>query len=98
VPGSADVGYTSAGGPIGGTFGDMVSHFDNLPIIPHEEVADVDCCGCLMVRLREREADILCNECGVVIRTIAIKEVESAMLEMARTNTICSARCPHAGR
>jgi uncharacterized protein (DUF983 family) len=50
-----------------------------------------------MVRLREREADILCNEWGVVIRTVAIKEAESAMLEMARTDTICSARCPHCG-
>jgi hypothetical protein len=75
----------------------MISQFDNLPIIPHEEVADVDCCGCLMVRVRESQADILCNECGAIIRTVAVREVESAMLEMARTDTICSARCPHCG-
>jgi hypothetical protein len=36
--------------------------FDNLPIIPHEDIAEVDCCGCLMVRLREEKADIVCNE------------------------------------
>jgi len=47
----------------------MASVFDDLPIIPHEDIADVGCCGCLMVRVRGGEADILCNECGAVIRT-----------------------------
>jgi hypothetical protein len=75
----------------------MASAFDDLPIIPHEDIADVDCCGCLMVRVRGGEADILCNECGAVIRTLAVGDVEAAMLEMARTDTICSARCTHCG-
>jgi hypothetical protein len=75
----------------------MASAFDNLPIIPHEDVADVDCCGCLMVRVRECEADILCNECGAVVRTVPVGDVEAAMLEMAPTDTICSARCTHCG-
>jgi hypothetical protein len=75
----------------------MASASDDLPIIPHEDIADVDCCGCLMVRVREGEADILCNECGTVIRTVDIGDVEAAMLEMARTDTICSARCTHCG-
>jgi hypothetical protein len=75
----------------------MDSALDNLPIIPHEDVADVDCRGCLEVRVREGEADILCNECGAVIRKVAVAEVEAAMLEMAKTDTICSARCTHCG-
>jgi predicted RNA-binding Zn-ribbon protein involved in translation (DUF1610 family) len=50
-----------------------------------------------MVGVREGEADILCNECGTVIRTVAAGEVEAAMLEMAQTDTICSARCTHCG-
>ena len=75
----------------------MASVFDDLPIIPHEDIADVGYCGCLMVRVRGGEADILCNECEAVIRTAAIGDVEAAMLEMARTDTICSARCTHCG-
>jgi hypothetical protein len=75
----------------------VASAFDDLPIISHEEIADIDCCGCLMLRVREGEADILCNEFGTVIRTVAIGDVEAAMLEMARTDTICSARCTHCG-
>jgi len=32
-------------------------HSATAPIIPHEHVTDVDCCGCLMVRAREGQAD-----------------------------------------
>jgi hypothetical protein len=75
----------------------MDSEYDNLLIIPHEDVADVDCCGCLMVRVHGGEADILCNECGAVVRTVVIGDVEAAMLEMAQVDTICSACCTHCG-
>ena len=34
----------------------------NLPIIPNEDVANVDCCGCLVVQRRGEEADITCND------------------------------------
>ena len=50
----------------------MDSEFYHLPIIPHEHVADIDCCGCLMVSLREGKADIHCNECGEVLRTVPV--------------------------
>src|ERR1051325_6658099 len=71
--------------------------FDHLPIIPHENVAAVDCCGCLIVRTREDTADLVCNECGGVIRTVPIRDVEAVMLELAQTDTVCSARCTHCG-
>ena len=61
----------------------MDSDFDHLPIIPHEHVAEVKCCGCLMVRLREGQADILCNECGDVIRTVPVGEVDSTMMDLS---------------
>jgi hypothetical protein len=69
--------------------------FDNLPIIPHENVADVDCCGCLMVCPRGDQADIVCNECGGVIQTVPISDVEAAMLELAQTDTACGVHCTH---
>jgi hypothetical protein len=42
-----------------------------------EDIADVDCCGCLIVRVPGGEADILCNECAVVIRTVPVGDVEA---------------------
>jgi len=33
-------------------------------MISHENVAGVDCCGCLVIRTREDQADIVCNECA----------------------------------
>ena len=72
----------------------------DLPIIPHEDVADVDCCGCLVVQVRGDQADITCNECGAVIQTVPAHEaaaiMERLMMEVA-AGTICSARCPHCG-
>jgi len=75
----------------------MDSDFDHLPIIPHEHVAEVECCGCLMVWLREGKADILCNECGDVIRTVPVEELESTMLGLSATDVICSANRMHCG-
>jgi hypothetical protein len=73
----------------------MDSAFANLLIVAHESVADVDCCGCLIVRTREGQADFVCNECGSVIRTVAVADIDATMLELAQTDTVCSARCPH---
>ena len=73
----------------------MDSAFDNLLIVPHESVADVDCCGCLIVRTRGDQADFVCNECDAVIRTVPLGHVEAVMLEIAKTDIVCTARCPH---
>jgi hypothetical protein len=53
-----------------------------------------DCCGCLIVRVRGDQADITCNECGAVIRTVPVERAPTAMLAMA-SGLICSARCTH---
>ena len=65
-----------------------------LPIVPHETLG-ADCCGCLFIDLAGDLAKIVCNECGVVVRALPVGEVEAAMRELARTDTICTARCPH---
>ena len=46
----------------------------DFPVIPHEDLADVDCCGCLFVQVHGDEADITCNECGALIRTVPAHE------------------------
>jgi hypothetical protein len=49
-----------------------------LPIVPHEFVGGVDCCGCLIVGEREGQADLTCNECGAVVSTVPRHEVDMA--------------------
>ena len=61
---------------------------DALPIVPHEDIASVDCCGCLLVQVRGELAEILCNECGAVVRTVPITDIEAVMTELARTGAI----------
>jgi hypothetical protein len=46
---------------------------DELPIVPHSGLpgADPECCGCLIVKeLEDGTANIFCNECGTLIRTV----------------------------
>jgi hypothetical protein len=64
---------------------------DRLPILPHESLG-VECSGCLFVRVSGDTADIVCNECKVVIRTVQVVDVEAVMLEIAN-----STLCPHCG-
>ena len=74
----------------------MVQQGEDYPIIPHEDVADVECCGCLVIRVRGIQADITCNECGTLIRTVPVDEAAAVLAAMA-SGSICSARCPHCG-
>ena len=69
---------------------------ESYPIIPHEDVEKVDCCGCLFVRTRGNEAEITCNECGVVVRTVPVEAAAATLVEMALSE-ICSARCTRCG-
>ena len=61
------------------------------PIIPHEDVEKVDCCGCLVVVERGDQADLTCNECGAVVRTVPADKAVSTLAEMESAE-ICSAR------
>lgn len=66
------------------------------PIIPHEDVEKVDCCGCLVVGKCGDLANLTCNECGVVVRTVPLDRAAAALAEM-ESSEICSARCTHCG-
>jgi hypothetical protein len=39
----------------------------------------VDCGGCLFVRERGDKADIVCNECGAVVRTVLAEDAAAVM-------------------
>ena len=77
----------------------MQFHKGELTIIPHESVG-ADCCGCIFPFIRGDEADLICNECETVIRTVPAAEVDRALAELARTVAspeLCSYTCPHCG-
>src|SRR5713226_120464 len=68
---------------------------NSLPIVPHADVGDEDCCGCLYPVERGDLADLFCNECGALIQTVPIAEVEPTLLRMAMSQGVCTATCPH---
>jgi hypothetical protein len=68
---------------------------DNLPIVPHSDVGDEECYGCLYPVEHGDEADLVCNECGALIQTVTIAEVEATLLRLAMSQSFCTATCPH---
>ncbi len=56
---------------------------DGLPIVPHESLG-IDCCWCLFVEVKGDRARIVCNECGAVIRTGSVRDVDAVMLGLHR--------------
>jgi uncharacterized protein with PIN domain len=65
-------------------------------IVPHESLG-ADCCGCIVAVKRGDEADLVCNECNALIRTVPASKVEQALAQLTPSHEICSARCPHCG-
>jgi hypothetical protein len=41
-------------------------------MLPHQSFGDPDCCGCLNGVVRGDQADIVCNECEAVVRTVRL--------------------------
>lgn len=65
-------------------------------IVPHSDHGDPECCGCIFPVVRGDEADLVCNECDVVIRTVSASEAQRVLLEMA-SGEVCSETCPSCG-
>jgi hypothetical protein len=68
-------------------------------IVPHEIVAKVECCGCLVAIPRGDRAEIRCNECDALIETVRLDELETMMSRLALPmwEKVTSERCPHPG-
>jgi hypothetical protein len=62
---------------------------NELPIVPHED----GCCGCLIVVEFGDYANLVCNECGALIRTVPTDEAPKVLLRMAMDQGMCSATC-----
>lgn len=58
---------------------------------------DKECCGCLMIEERGDVADLVCNECGVVVRTVARSDLHPVVTEMSLAGGFAHELCPHCG-
>lgn len=64
-------------------------------VLPHVDFGAPDCWGCLNAVLRGDQADIACNECGAVVRTVPVGAVQQTLTEMELTLDVCTEMCPH---
>jgi len=67
------------------------------PLLPNADIGALDCCGCLLAIIRGDQANIECNECGAVVRTVAPADLQRTLDEMELSLAMCSAMCPHCG-
>jgi predicted RNA-binding Zn-ribbon protein involved in translation (DUF1610 family) len=61
-------------------------------IVPHAH-----CCGLITAVRRRAVADLLCNECGAILRTLPADTADDVLAQMAATDTVTSHTCPHCG-
>lgn len=64
-------------------------------ILPHSDFGDPDCWGCLNAIRKGDQAEIVCNECAVVVRTVPVNEMQKTLDEMELTLDVCTEMCPH---
>src|ERR1044071_9714178 len=62
--------------------------------LPHSEFGDADCCGCLNGISRGEQADIVCNECDAVVRTVPAAELQQTLTEMELSLDMSTEMCP----
>jgi phage FluMu protein Com len=68
-------------------------------VVPHEIVAKVECCGCLVAMRSGDNAEIRCNECDALIDTVSLIDLQATMTKLAMPmwGEVMSERCPHCG-
>jgi len=63
-----------------------------IPIVPHETIAGVECCGCIVAEVEGTNVELRC-ECGSVVGVVQLEIIKGLLgLDYART------ACPHCGR
>jgi ribosomal protein S27E len=64
-------------------------------ILPHSDFGDPECCGLLLPFERGDFADIICNECGAIVRTVPTADLRRTLDDMQLKLDVASERCPH---
>ena len=75
----------------------MDEKLERQTIIPHSAFDAPDCCGCLNVVIDGATAELVCNECGAIVRTFPSSKVEQTLTEVELGLSLSSAMCPHCG-
>jgi hypothetical protein len=65
--------------------------------IPHSDFGDPDCCGCLHGIIKGDQAEIICNECLLVVRTVPAADLQRTLDDMELTLDVSTEMCPHCG-
>jgi hypothetical protein len=66
-------------------------------LLPHSCFGDPYCCGCLNGVILENRAYIVCNECGAVVQTVPVADLQRTLDQMELTLEVASAECPQCG-
>ena len=56
------------------------------PLVAHSDTGDPECCGSIFPVFRENEADITCNECGAIIKTVPADQAVDALMEIGASS------------
>jgi hypothetical protein len=64
-------------------------------LLSHSDLGNPDCCGCLMAVVRGEEADIVCNECRAVVRTVPSGDLSKTLTEMELALELTTTLCPN---
>jgi hypothetical protein len=63
--------------------------------IPHSDFGDPNCCGCLVGIVTGYLGHIICNECGVIVRTVPVSDLQKTLDEMELALDVAGVICPH---
>jgi ribosomal protein S27E len=65
--------------------------------LPHSAFGDPDCCGCLnaIIHGASGQADIVCNECGLIVRRVPASDLQLLLDGMELELDVATAICPH---
>jgi DNA-directed RNA polymerase subunit RPC12/RpoP len=62
-------------------------------IVPHGIAPGVECCGCIVAVVEDKNVELQCNECGAVLGVIQIDVLRGLLgLDAAKVT------CPHCGK
>ena len=74
------------------------SEREQWPIIGHADIGDPDCPGCIGPVIRGDVADITCNECGTVVRSVPFADLQRTYDEIELSlDATATEMCPHCG-
>jgi hypothetical protein len=65
--------------------------------LAHSDLGAPECCGCLVGTIRGGSGDIMCNECGAIVRTVPADKLRETLTTMELALDLSTAMCPHCG-